>query len=235
MVLRKDYIKADTHVHFSSDIREGRITADKLLEEMSMKGVDGAIVLVHAIPKTYIKDYHRIKKFCKHYSNLIPGVEINKEVNLTLNDKNYAIKCHTTYLGEIPAEDIDHGSWFSHVNKPGGLFDEANRAKIDEKFFLENISKNFVIESTADLFNALSLKSMGFKTLLGTDAHPDKKGEYKYLGHNGIIINSTDFNYKNFMEALKSDEFGYFSIIGSNYYYITLDCFLEDKIIIKKN
>jgi len=236
MVLRKDYVKIDTHVHIKSDFNDGsRVDADKLIDEMRSKDVDGAIVLAHAIPKTYEKDFNKMKKYCKNYSNLIPGVEISKEVNIALDGRDYKIKCHTTYLGEIPSEDVEYGSWFSHVNKCGGLFDEANRSKIDDRFFLENISKSYVIESTTDLFNVLSLKSMGFKTLLGTDAHPDKKGEYKYLGYNGLIIDSNDFNYKIFIDALKADKLGYFSIIGSNYYYITLDCFLENKIIIKKN
>jgi hypothetical protein len=236
MKIHKDYVRADTHVHIKADYRGAKVIEPwQLIEELENYKIDGAVALMHSTPKEYEKTFFKVKKFCKGYSNLIPGVEITKPVPIKIGGLEFKVGCHTTYLGEMPdceKYDINYGSWFSHVNKNGGLFFEARNLKIDSEFI--DYSFPSIMESTSGIFDAINLKLNNHIALLGTDAHPSINSKYNFLGKNGILIKGDDFNYKSFIDALKNDSLGYFSQLGNNYYYITLEDFLNSKIIIQK-
>jgi hypothetical protein len=229
----EDYLRIDTHVHIKADYRGARmIEPEQLAGSLEKYNIAGAVVLLHSNSYNYEKDFLKVKKFCEDYSNMIPAVEVTNKSKIKVGNQTYRIKCHLTSLGQIPKEDHNYGSWYTHVTKTGGLFKEAEKHNIESEFI--TFKEPSIVESTSDLFEALSLRVKNHISLLGTDAHPDKNFNYNYLGKKGLLIKANEFNYEVFMNALKNQTFGYFSQFGNNCYYITLDDFLQKNMVIKK-
>jgi len=228
----KNIVFVDTHVHVKPDgAHKNFVDLSMLQETLKTRGLSGCIATMHSAKKFYETDFEKIKEYCEGYPNIIPAVEITQP--FTFN--NTSIECHVMYLGNIPAGDIEYGSWFCHVEKTGGLFFQYEKKNLNvEKALQRNQVR--IVESTTDLFTACSLKLRGLTALLGSDIHPGCKNFYSnYLGSKGIIIQADKFSYQTFMAALKENSFGYFSIIGQNYYYCMPQDFKQKKIIINRD
>jgi hypothetical protein len=77
----------------------------------------------------------------------------------------------------------------------------------------KNNAQVSIAESTTDCNDVRFLKSLGLVVLLGTDSHVTKGKYYtSCLGTRGTIIKAKKFNYTTFMQALKDNSFGYFSV-----------------------
>jgi hypothetical protein len=190
-------------------------------ESLKERNLAGCLATIHSSGKFYKKDFCAVKSRCKNYSNIIPCVEITQPFRFN----NISIDCHVMYLGEIPGEDANYGSWFCHVEKAGGLFFQYEKKKLCVK---KALAKNQVsiVETTTNIFSARYLKSLDLTVLLGTDIHPKNMKYNSYLGSKGTIIGYDEFNYETFMDSLKDNSFGYFSKMKNNYLY----CFEKNSV-----
>lgn len=229
-------VKADTHLHVEEDFWKCRFVQEHgynspnnhkfvpvsiLQEELKKRELNGAVILCHSNYKYYKEDYDEISEFYKNEKNLIPGVEISTELR---TNYEYYGKVHVTYLGRIPEEDFDYGSWFCHSTTTKGIFKKfyhlynknfkkkAVKRVLKDDELMKKYNVRIVETTRRTLDDVLLLNDMNLTVLLGTDAHPDEKNKYgKILGKQGIILNSDTFNYKSFMHSLKNNEISYFN------------------------
>lgn len=226
--IREENVFVDVHTHLLNEWlpyeERRRINPVKLQEIMKREGIDYVFLLEHSQFDKYEEVLKNNKTEFEDYFNIIPGVEMGKEIIINQISCYY----HVTYLNK----DFNFPT---HVlNKYNSLYTSFKKNKV-YKGNIEEIIKKFhedgesydlfgseIVETTGELQYVMILLPYEKIVLYGTDTHPDNKGVLNgRFGTKGLMIKKKgrNMNKKKVLKAILEGKIRHFQRQNNRFFY----------------